>query len=546
MVERRFVLLGLDGLEPALFAPLLRAGLMPQLADLLRRGRHGPLTPILADCAPACWGSLVTGVWPDAHGVLAAREADVPNGGAKAADSASLRAPALWEWLAAAGIDSVRVGLPLTHPATGGGCCVSDAYPGEFLQGGTWGEVPPGAWAGLDAEALGLPDDLRVHPRDLDGDALGPLMPALAEIDQNVDRRPAFVGVALARTFSLHNAATWLLEQRTEAAALIRYPLLDELCRSFLAYHPPRLPTLDETDFGRYQGVIAGAYRLADMLLGRLLALAGEQAAVLLVSTHGFRLAPEFRAGGVGLPDAAPPDIRPEGWWLLAGPGLEAEPEPRAATVLDLAPTVLAALALAPPAAWPGRSLWPTAEPGRACPQPLAEAAPLAAPSADDKDAALLAQLAELGLADPLAQPLAAEQSAALAEQEWNRYRILMQRGETDAACGTLAALCRGGPLALRAGLELGGILGALGRWAEAARLLAPLLPVIETADAAALRKAGLPTRWLTPENYRHGVGAILARAQGDLAAVRRHLDAMGSLPFGIPSLQRLREELEP
>lgn len=359
MSDSRFLVLGLDGLEPALFAPLLRAGLMPNLAGLLRRGRHGPLTPILADCAPACWASLVSGRWPDAHGVLAAREADTLNGGVKASDSESLQVPAVWEWLAAAGIGGFRVGLPLNHPALGPGACVSGAYPGAFGQGGRWDGLPPGTFAGLDADTLALLDELRVHPDDVDGDILGLLMPGLAAIDVVADRRPAFAGVALARAFSLHNAVTALLELQPAAAGIIRYPMLAELSREFLAYHPPHLLAVREADFEHYRHVISGAYRLMDKLLGRIVELAGPDAALFIVSSHGYRLEPEFRAGGLGQAGNAAPDIRPEGWWLLAGSDIAAEPEPRYATVLDLAPTVLAAFGLAPPAEWPGRSLWP-------------------------------------------------------------------------------------------------------------------------------------------------------------------------------------------
>ena len=544
MTDRRLIVLGLDGLEPALFAPLLRAGLMPNLAGLLRRGRHGPLTPILADCAPACWASLVTGRWPDTHGVLAAREADTLNGGAKASDGASLQVPALWDWLAAAGIGSFRVGLPLNHPASGPGVCVSGAYPGAFGQGGRWDDLPPGTFSGLDADTLDLLDELRVHPDVVDGDTIGSLLPGLAAINLAADRRPAFIGVALARAFSLHNAATALLERQPAASGIIRYSLPAELCGKFLAYHPPRLPAVCDADFELYRHVIASAYRLTDMLLGRIVELAGPHAAMLMVSLHGYRLEPEFRANG--RENHALQDIRPEGWWLLAGPGIAAVPASQQATVLDLAPTALAALGLAAPAEWPGRSLWPVAHDLRPCPAPPARYTPPAEPQAGTEDAQWLAQLAAMGLTDPLAERLAADQAAAVAEQEWNRYRILMQRGEVDAAFACLNALRRSGTMALRATLEQAGILGTLARWDEAARLLEPLLPVLEQADDAALRQAGLPIQLLSAERYRAGIQAILARARNDLAAARRHLEAVGDLPLAIPCLQKLREELQP
>ena len=52
----------------------------------------------------------------------------------------------------------------------------------------------------------------------------------------------------------------------------------------------------------RYRGVLPGAYRLADQLLGRLLDLAGRDAHVLFVSTHGYLDVPDARDHGPGLP----------------------------------------------------------------------------------------------------------------------------------------------------------------------------------------------------------------------------------------------------
>ena len=54
--------------------------------------------------------------------------------------------------------------------------------------------------------------------------------------------------------------------------------------------------------------------------------------------------------------------------WTLSVPGLSAVREAQPATLLDLAPTVLTALGLAPPGDWPGRTLLPPMQRLRPCP----------------------------------------------------------------------------------------------------------------------------------------------------------------------------------
>ena len=545
-MAERLILLGVDGLDAALLAPLLRAGLMPHLAGLMARGVHGPLTPVLADCPPACWSTLMTGCWPDQHRVLTAQVADDVLGGVKPADSNSLQAPALWDFWHSAGLDSFRVGLPVNHPALGPGVCVSGAYPGEFRPGGRWSPLPDGTLHGLDAQARALLDELRVHPGDIGADLIAPLVPELARIVVRRDRRPALVGVALARTLSLHNAATWLLENQPQASGLIRYPLLDELSRHFLAYHPPRPAAVAEDDHALYRGVLSGAYRLLDMLVGRIIELAGPQAALMLISSHGFRLEPELRAGALGQARRPAPTIRPEGQWFMQGPGLPANPASLVATALDILPTCLAASGLAAPADAVGRSLWPAVRPLRNAPQrqfKLAHADPPKIQPEQAQVAAWLAQLADIGLPDPLAPQLGQQRAQLDADRSWAHYRILTQRGQTDAALKCLDSL-RNGPRALLARLEQAGILGARAHWKQAAALLAPLLPLLQDADEDRLRQAGLPLDLVSLAAYRHGIQAILARGREDWAGAAGHLEMLGKVPLAIPCLNLLREEL--
>ena len=53
-------------------------------------------------------------------------------------------------------------------------------------------------------------------------------------------------------------------------------------------FDPWSVTIINDTDFKNYHGIIEAAYRFHDMMLGRLIALAGTDATIMLVSDHGF------------------------------------------------------------------------------------------------------------------------------------------------------------------------------------------------------------------------------------------------------------------
>ena len=193
--------------------------------------------------------------------MLAGVESDPLHGGARIVDAASLRQPPLWEYAAAAGIGSLRIGLPATSPAHGAGGCIGDDYPGTCPSSGAqWRALAAGALGGFDADTAATLDGLRVDPDELDAAVLGPLIPDVATIDPHADRRPALAALALARSFSLHAAATWLLETQPAPLVLVCYPLLAELSSVFAAYLPPCPAAVPEADFLAYLEAVLRVY----------------------------------------------------------------------------------------------------------------------------------------------------------------------------------------------------------------------------------------------------------------------------------------------
>ena len=131
--------------------------------------------------------------------------------------------------------------------------------------------------------------------------------------------------------------------------------MIDHVGHGFAEYTEPRLPHVSEEDFKTFRHVIESTYRYHDLMLGRWLELANEDTTVIVLSDHGFYhgearpLAERGRLSGE----------RPEGvhknpliWhrlhgvFVARGPNIKADSLAYGASLLDVAPTILALLGL--------------------------------------------------------------------------------------------------------------------------------------------------------------------------------------------------------
>jgi len=113
-----------------------------------------------------------------------------------------------------------------------------------------------------------------------------------------------------------------------------------------MRYHAGKYIPEGDTDPALFTEVVQNGYRYHDLMLGRLLALAGPDCAVMLVSDHGFHsdgLLPDYIPA-----EAAGPAVehRQFGIFCMAGPDVQKGKRIYGASVLDVAPTALHLLGL--------------------------------------------------------------------------------------------------------------------------------------------------------------------------------------------------------
>lgn len=465
-MNTRVLLIGWDGADWRFISPLLEAGFMPHLQALVERGVMGNLTSLQPMLSPMLWTSLATGKHADAHGILGFVEPDPESGGVRPVRSASRRCKALWNILSEQGRKVGVVHWLVSHPAERvNGFMVSDRFLAPV------------------ARRMADPADLHATwPADLAGD----LMPVLVgPVDVTPRQLYPFINVAdeavlqgeqagrlahlLSHSASTHALATLLMQTEEWDFLAVYYEGIDRFAHAFMDYHPPRRPEVSEEDFERYRHVMSGCYRYHDMMLGRIVELAGEDTLVMVVSDHGFHsdhLRPEESPHIEGGRPVA--WHRQHGMLAGAGPGVREDELIFGAGLLDIAPTVLAALGIPVPDDMPGEVLtqlwregeisWETVETHE-----TEGWTPTTADGSEDEEdpwvaAQMLRRLADLGYIED------DKVERAVMERERNLGIVYATTGRAQAALAQFEKVLEQAPDDLATKLELAGAALRAGR----------------------------------------------------------------------------------
>ncbi len=338
MKKRKVLVIGWDGADWKIINKLIDQGLMPSMKQLVENGVMGNLATLDPPFSPMLWTSIATGVRPDKHGILGFSEPTPNRIGVQPVSSTSRKVKAIWNILTQKGYKTHSVGWWPSHPAEPiNGIMISNHYQKMSdkkitpLQNGV---VHPPELSHLFAH-------FRIHASELTYEHLLPFVPNAKEIDQDKDKRLYQVAKNIAECSSIHAATTWIAENQEWDFLAMYLDTIDHFCHGFMNYHPPKMSNISDKDFEIYKDVIASAYRYHDMMLGRLMEIAGDDTTIMLISDHGFHsdhLRPKL------LPDepAGPAyQHRDYGVFCMSGPGIKKDEIIYGASLLDITPTLL-------------------------------------------------------------------------------------------------------------------------------------------------------------------------------------------------------------
>jgi len=262
----RVAVIGLDCGTPQLLFDELQAE-VPAIAELMRRGMHGPLASITPPITIPAWACAMTGKTPGQLGVYGMRNRkDTTYEGLSLATSLSIQEPTVWDLLGTRGLRSLLIGVP-------------PGYPVRPLEG--WRVscflTPP------TAETWTHPDDLRGEiEEELGGDPYIFDIPNFREQGEDV---------VLERVFQMTERRFRVARRLVRTKPWDYFMLVemgpDRLHHVFWQHVDPKHPKYVAGN--PFESAFRDYYRALDMEVGALLEALPDDAVVILMSDHGAR-----------------------------------------------------------------------------------------------------------------------------------------------------------------------------------------------------------------------------------------------------------------
>lgn len=460
-LAKKVLLIGWDAADWKVINPLLDAGLMPALEKLVNKGSMGNIATLDPPLSPILWTSIGTGKTADKHGILNFIEPDPDTGDVRPVTVTSRKIKAIWNILTQEGFKTHLVGWWPSHPAEPiNGVSVSNLFHKHGGKPKEWkmnkGTIHPD-------ELSKTFEEFHVEPYEITYSMILPFVPDASKVDQEKDKSLINIAGHIAGASCIHNAATWILENKEWDFLGVYFDTIDHFCHGFMKYHPPQMNGIPDEYFNLYKDVINGAYRLQDMMLDRLMELAGDDATIILLSDHGFH-SDHLRPKKLPKEPIAPAlEHSPYGIICAAGPGIKKDERIFGATLLDITPTLLTLFGLPVAKDMDGKPLlqlfeedvkpefidsWETV-PGNCGMHPEnMQQDPWAAKEAMD-------QLIELGYVDAPGADKQSRVKQTKIETDFNLAKVLASNNKLPQAIELLDQLYNENPEATRFGLKL-------------------------------------------------------------------------------------------
>jgi predicted AlkP superfamily phosphohydrolase/phosphomutase len=111
------VVVGLDGVPYTLLKDLISKGRIPNMASIFDQGYFGQMSVSIPEISSVSWSSFMTGTQSGEHGIYGFVDLEPGTYNLYFPNFTHLKAPTLWDELAARGKRAVVINMPATYPA---------------------------------------------------------------------------------------------------------------------------------------------------------------------------------------------------------------------------------------------------------------------------------------------------------------------------------------------------------------------------------------------------------------------------------------------
>ena len=340
MKRNKLLLIGWDAADWNIIWPLISQGKMPALKKLIENGVYGNMSTMSPPYSPMLWTTVVTGKTPDKHGVLGFIEVTPDAKSVRPVTTTSRNTRALWNIFHNKGMRSNLVGWWPSFPAEPiNGTIVSDRFQKTNRDPNK--QTPMSEFAIYPWDQKDEFKDLRMFAFEITKAHLYPFVPRAHDVDQDKHKGLSAIAKIISENASVHNAATKLLRTSDWDFMAVYYDMIDHFCHSFMKYHPPKLPGVDQKNYDIFKEAVTGSYIYQDMMLERKMKLIDKDTTVIIMSDHGFESGNK-RIINMPKVQAAPSlEHRQFGIFVASGPNIKKNKKIFGMGLMDVAPTIL-------------------------------------------------------------------------------------------------------------------------------------------------------------------------------------------------------------
>ena len=257
-------LIGLDGASFEILKPMMDAGRLPVLSNLIDKGASGVLRSNTVPFTPQAWTSVITGNNPGKHGVFGFVR-QTPGQPPVFLSSRAIRGEKLWSWFSRRGLKSLIVNVPVTFPPEplNGLMITGMMTPSEEVDFTYPADLKTRILKDWPDYRLDIPSGLN-RSRDLS---------IMDELDSAMSVRADLLMT--------------LIEEEAPDLVFVVFVVPDRIQHAYSQLIHPKSTAYESKTARRWRERIYESYSLLDGVIGRLLASARDTNTIF-ISDHGF------------------------------------------------------------------------------------------------------------------------------------------------------------------------------------------------------------------------------------------------------------------